>query len=83
MTNSKNDRGHSDGARANKDKQQQSGNKEQTKNKTMQKDSKRPAPPDEDEETVNHADSDMDPERKTQIDDNPDETRKKIPHMRK
>jgi hypothetical protein len=83
MTNSKNDRGHSDAARANKDKQQQSGNKGQTKNKTMNKDAKRPNLPDEDEEPVNQAGSDMDPERKTQIDDNPDETRKKIPHMRK
>jgi hypothetical protein len=83
MTSSKDSRRHSDHTQANKG-QQQSGHKGHGKDKDMDKDAKRPNMPDEDEEdVVNEAGSDMDPEKKTQIDDNPDETRKKIPHMRK
>ena len=90
MTSSKDNRHLSGNTQANKDQQQSSGHKghgkdkDNGKDKDMHKDSKRPQVPDEDDdEVVNDAGAETDPERKTQIDDNPDETRKKIPHMRK
>ena len=54
------------------------------KNKGARKTSKKEDMPDPDEKPVMESDFDPDgPEKRTQIDDNPDGTKRKIPHMNK
>jgi hypothetical protein len=69
-------------------RQQQGSHKEKDreddrKNPGQKQDPHRGSRKDPDEEPVDESGSDVDPEKRIQIDDDPEQTKKKIPHMGK